>query len=88
MIIETRRGVYIVETTQGTEYVPACLVNDTLDSSNLSPLSDFVSGRPESFTYEPDKWCLRLIDYEYLDSTYWAGAFDTEEEAKSYIDNL
>ena len=70
---------WVVETTNGTEVVPA-------EYFTQEQLGEAVSGQIEG---EPElvqaKWFCRLSAPGYLDATEWAGPFDTMDEARAYI---
>jgi hypothetical protein len=87
-----------VETTQGTEYVPsgqlALFVRDSQTLTHpmsaderwatVTKLQPYVSGEPQE--WENIKgYGARLSAPGYLDCTEWT-VFDTEEEAREYLD--
>jgi hypothetical protein len=77
---------YEVETTAGTWFVPADLCTVDLDEEepDLSPLQDYVEGRPMHAELRHG-FGARLSAPGYMDCTEWA-VFDTEDEAQAYLD--
>jgi hypothetical protein len=86
-----------VETTVGTEFVPADLVGFVRNSEQVSqPLTDSERARYEKMirpytegtieSWENIMGCgARLSAPGYLDCTEWS-VFDTEDEARAYLD--
>lgn len=87
-----------VETNIGTSHIP-CDVTGTLGlvpgertertdagcPEALLDVREYVDGRPEAVTLVRGKWFARLSAPGYLDSTDWAGPFDSEQAARDDI---
>lgn len=72
---------YEVETTHGTEFVPANLVGDKKGREYLEP---YLEG--EYISHEMRTGVgARLSAPGYMDCTSWT-VFDTKEEARAYIE--
>jgi len=68
---------YHVETSHGTEIIPADLVGSSPD---LLAFADYCEGEPEEFTRESG-WYARLSAPGYMDCTSWTGPHSSEREA-------
>lgn len=70
---------YRVETTSGTETIPA-------DVASVDNLADYLEGKQigEDVETVSGIFC-RLSAPGYMDCTEWAGPFETIEEAKAHI---
>jgi hypothetical protein len=79
-----------VETTQGTEFLPADLVGDIADCHDADDMPIWFNKIQQFTTGEPESWetivgfGARLSAPGYLDCTEWT-VFETEAEAEEYL---
>lgn len=76
-----------VETSVGTEIVPADVVNRTTETVSVELLLDYLEGKPNDPEAECERkmgWLARLSAPGYLDCTDWS-AHATEQEANDYL---
>lgn len=69
---------YEVETTHGTEWVPA-------DLGGPDSLQDYCEGTIQEVKGPIEGWGARLSASGYMDCTDWT-VFSTEEEARAYLE--
>ena len=89
----TQEDFLSVETTHGTELIPADVCGLPLvladefctDESTLAHLKEYVEGKPFEVTLVRGKFFARLSASGYLDATDWAGPFDSEAEARDSL---
>lgn len=67
----------LVDTSHGTEIVPADLVKEPTAES----LADYIEGEFYSAEVKRGTWCARLSAPGYMDCTPWQGPYPTEAEA-------
>ena len=81
-----------IETTSGTESVPADLVGDKLSpvESTRFELAPYLEGTPlrDADPEYVEGWFARLSAPGYLDCTDWSGPFASEKEAMEYLEEL
>lgn len=84
MVQEVYHGAaYVVETTHGTEIVPAEYSLADPDSIDEEDLAGYCEGRIEGFSYRRG-WLARMTAPGYLDSTDWT-LHETQAEAIVYL---
>lgn len=79
-----------VNTSHGTEFVPADVVGNKPDNVHVSELRDYLSGKPddEDETIEVETgWLARMSAPGYLDCTDW-GAYETEQDAEDALTEM
>lgn len=81
------RGSYFaIETTCGTEVVPADLIGRTV-GTHVEAFANYIEGKPldEDEVIEcKDGWLARMSAPGYLDCTSWS-AFASEAQAMAYL---
>lgn len=77
---------FIVETNQGTEAILQDLIGKTLNPSKKE-LQPFIEGNEIYSVNVVDGYGARLSAPGYLDCTEWV-VFETEEQAKQYLDEM
>jgi hypothetical protein len=87
----TQEPFWLVETTSGTEAVPASLVGaDPQGNLNKWPgLKQFLDGDlldDEEPELVKERFWARLSAPGFMDCTDWGGPFETLDEAKKYIE--
>ncbi len=81
----TNEPMWLVETTDGSEVVPADLVGKDPDAEDFS---DYIEGEdPDDYELIEGKFWARLSAPGYMDATSWSGPFDTLDEAKKYVED-
>jgi hypothetical protein len=94
----TKERMWLVETSYGTEVVPADLLPKSwqkVDVITLGPESegfeavfDYLEGSdPSELALVKGKWFARLSAPGYMDRTDWHGPFDTKKEAEQDIED-
>lgn len=76
-----------IETTCGTESIPADLVNQGATAEDCQA---YLEGKPLRDA-EPETvsgWFARLSAPGYMDCTDWSGPFATEDEAREHIRDM
>lgn len=79
-------GYYEVETSNGTEIIPADLLSDAMTATPLE-LKDYLEGEPndpQSPIQRKEAWLARMSASGYMDCTSWS-AFPSEKEASDYL---
>lgn len=81
----THESMWQIETTCGTELVPADVVGTNATAESLA---DYLEGDPRD--NEPELvtgFFARLSAPGYMDCTPWAGPFESEQEAREHIES-
>ena len=82
-----------VETTQGTEFIPAELVGDIADCADADDMPIWFNQVQQYTNGEPQSWetikgyGARLSAPGYLDCTDWC-VFDSVADAEAYLDDM
>lgn len=87
---DIQQGSYFsVETTHGTEIVPADLIHNRSEVY-AHELITYLEGEPrdpDETLHAEEGWLARLSAPGYLDCTEWS-AHKTEQEAKDYLEEM
>lgn len=78
-----------IETTIGTEIVPADVIGRTC-ATDVSAFLDYLEGEPndeDELVEVKEGWLARMSAPGYLDCTDWS-AHETEEEARAYLEEM
>jgi hypothetical protein len=84
----TQEAFWEIDTIEGQTFIPAdCFeyghaIEKTLARAGRNPGID----QNVSVTYHVNAWFCRLSASGYLDCTEWNGPFDSEEEARAYLE--
>jgi hypothetical protein len=71
-----------VETTEGTEIVPASVTN------TYNELANYCVGMPTEDRKRVKGWFCRLSAPGYMDCTEWSGPYNTEQEADDALTEM
>jgi hypothetical protein len=82
-----RFSAWQVETTTGTELVPADLVGEET-GKDCRGLEDYLEGGQLERAVLVKGWFARLSAPGYMDCTDWSGPFKSEKEAMDYLCEL